>query len=245
MGGSGGGGGHFSSGFRGANGGGGGGAILIVSSTVIDLGAGAGSAVAANGGNGETIPGQYSAGGGSGGGIRLMASEIRGARGLSAVGGQGTYPGGSGRIRLEAARTLAYTGATSPPASASKPGQMGPVFPAITPTVRVTSIAGVAVPEPPTSDVTTPDVSLPANFTNPVRIDLIANNVPSGSRARVIVAPQYGRGYRFISAPVLLLGSAGQPKIASIEVTLPTRGTGIISAIIDSVVPEPDGSGAN
>jgi hypothetical protein len=82
-------------------------------------------------------------------------------------------------------------------------------------------------------------VTLPANFTNPVSIVLEATNVPSGTMARVLALPQLGGGARVIAGPVALTGLLGQPKRATVSVTLPARGLGIISAVIDSTIAEP------
>jgi hypothetical protein len=113
------------------------------------------------------------------------------------------------------------------------------VFPPITPSIRIVSIGGVPLPPQPTAAAHTPDIALPSNFTNPVPVVIEATNVPAGTMAKVIAGPQYGYGARVISAPVALTGAVGQPKQATIYVTLPATGVGIISALIDSVVPEP------
>jgi len=55
---------------------------------------------------------------------------------------------------------------------------------------------------------------------------------------KVILSPQYGGGALVISSGVALTGSVGQPKRATVPITLPTSGVGNISALIDSVVPE-------
>jgi hypothetical protein len=90
----------------------------------------------------------------------------------------------------------------------------------------------------PTADISTADLTFPATFTGSADIVLEAENVPSGTQARVIVAPQLGAGAR-TSTPVMLTGTAGQPKRGTARgVTLP-RDVGIISAVIDTVVPEP------
>jgi hypothetical protein len=128
-----------------------------------------------------------------------------------------------------------FTGSTTPQHTFNLPG---PIFPPVTPTLRVVSIGGIPLPAQPTYDISTPDVTMPESVPNPVTIVLEATKVPSGTQARVILAPQLGSGARVITPLVALTGAAGQPKRGTVSVTVP-RGTGIISAVIDSVVPEP------
>jgi hypothetical protein len=101
------------------------------------------------------------------------------------------------------------------------------------------SIGGIALPPQPTTAAHTPDIALPSDFTNPVPVVVEATHVPSGTLVQVIIRPQYGYGDRGYLNPVALTGAVGQPKQATIYVTLPATGVGIISALIDSVVPEP------
>lgn len=243
VGGSGGSGGDLNGTVAGGNGGGGGGALLIASSTVIDLGSGSSTpAILTNGGNGATVSGARPGGGGSGGAIRLIATDIRGSRGLAATGGAAQFSGSSGRIRLESVRLLAYTGQTTPPASINKPGQIGPVRPPVTPTLRIVSIAGIPLPAQPTFDSSTPDLLLPADFTTPVAIELEATNVPAGTRATVYAAPQAGAA-SLTSQVVTLGGPMGQPKRGTASLTLPRRGVGNIHVVLESAVfPETSGS---
>jgi len=161
----------------------------------------------------------------------------------------GTTPtpafGGNGRIRLDSARPLLYRGNTSPVFTKNDNplfGQPITVFPPLTPTLRIVSIGGVALPTQPTADVNTPDIGLPANFTNPVAIVVEGTNVPSGTTFEILASPQFGSGDRVIVSGVLT-GPAGQKKTAIVTVTLPATGVGIISAVIRSaIVPEPQTS---
>jgi hypothetical protein len=57
---------------------------------------------------------------------------------------------------------------------------------------------------------------------------------------KVIVSPQSGGSAQFTSSPVALTGERGYPKQATVSVTLPGASVGIISALIDSVLPEPN-----
>lgn len=101
----------------------------------------------------------------------------------------------------------------------------------------------MALPAQPTAAAYTSDITLPTpppgQATYPVSIEVEATNAPSGTLAKVLVGPQYGAGDRIITPPVALTGPVGQPKRATVLVTLPPSGVGIISALIDSVVPEP------
>jgi len=58
---------------------------------------------------------------------------------------------------------------------------------------------------------------------------------------KVIASPQYGYGDRVISSAVAMTGLPGPSTraTATVPVTLPPTGVGIISALIDSVVPVP------
>lgn len=237
IGGSGGGGGAIGEIFSGSNGTGGGGALLIASSGVIDMGSlGPRTGINASGGR------LFRSLEGSGGAIRLVATVLRGNSELAALGG---------RIRLEAAQANQYTGITSQ-ATFNPPGQPLIVFPPITPTLRILSIGGVPLPAQPTAAAHTPDIALPApspgQTSIPVTIELEATNVPNNTPFRVFVGPQFGAGDRVIfprpeepneSLNFRLSGPVGQPKRATVLVNLPPSGVGIISALIDSVVPEP------
>ena len=70
-------------------------------------------------------------------------------------------------------------------------------------------------------------------------------NVPNNTPFKVFVGRQFGAGDRVIFPrptvdPLFLLTRLpGQVKRATVIVQLPPSGVGIISAVIDSVVPEP------
>src|SRR2546427_9676424 len=155
--------------------------------------------------------------------------------------------GEKGGFRFEFVPPLQYGGTTTRQASffLNNDQIFAPpvrVFPPLTPTLRIVSIGGVALPTQPTADVNTPDIGLPANFTNPVAIVVEGTNVPSGTTFEVLASPQFGSGDRVIVSGVLN-GPSGQKKTATVTVTLPATGVGIISAVIRSaIVPEPEGS---
>lgn len=219
IGGSGGGGGAAGINFGGTGGGGGGGAILIASSGTVNV---TGS-ILANGGKGGDYTGSEGAaagGGGSGGAIRIVASTISGNGTINANGAsRGTTPwdeyrgggGGNGRVRLEA-ETFTRTSATSPTYSFDVPGT---VFLAGMPSLKIVSVAGVAVPEVPTGNA---DVTLPADTTNPVTVVFQASNVPAGNTVQLTVIPAYGLT---TSAITPALAGTTQSSNASVTVTLP------------------------
>jgi hypothetical protein len=249
IGGSGGGGGTLSlnGASPGENGGGGGGAILIASSSTIDLGISGRPAIVSHGGAGS---GSFNSGCGSGGAIRLAATLLRGSGDINAWSPSGLGAcffvtsdnlNASGRIRLESAQSSQYAGTAHPPASVNGLGEPIVVLPPITPIVRILSIGGVPVPAQPTAAANTPDIALPSTFANPVSVVVQATNVPSGTMVKVIVSPQSGGSAQVVSTPpVALIGAVGQPKQATVSVNIPGTGVGIISAQIDSVLPEPN-----
>ncbi len=168
----------------GGSGGGGGGAIVIASSTQITIS----GAVTANGGKGGMLGANCSfntvAGSGSGGAIRLVAPQILGAGALQAT--PGIQPScfynlsNSGRIRVEA-NTLSFTGTSTPGLSPGAPtgvtaASVPPLISA--PSLRIASIAGVAMPPVPIGAATTPDVTLPVGTGSLVPVVLTASNIP-------------------------------------------------------------------
>jgi hypothetical protein len=186
-------------GWTGAGGGGAGGAILIATSGTLTL-TGSLQAKGAVGGNGYgsgTNAGP--AGGGSGGAIRLMATSLAGSAGSVLVnggaGGAGTANsvggvGAAGRIRLEAfSSTATWTFSHSP--SQTVPGSVQ--LPS-TPTLTITSVAGVAAPSAPTGSYSLPDITLPSSTTSPVTVELAASNIPLGTTVTVTSTPLVGAG---------------------------------------------------
>lgn len=220
-GGSGGGGGNI---YTGGAGGGGGGAILIASSGTITVN----GAVTANGGNGASCGG-YSGwwftgggGGGSGGAVRLIATTIAGNGTISANGGAygsangngyGTN-GGGGRIRLEAwnfTRT-----ATTSPVNTLK-WYPTAIAPTTLPTLAITSVGGVPVPNIPKGDSKSPDIQLPANITNPVAVTVSSTNIPSGTT--ITVKSLSGVGTTVQTASTTLSGANG-PLTGTVNINL-------------------------
>lgn len=226
IGGSGGGGGRGGTVYPGSGGGGGGGAILIASSGKITV---TGSIDATGGDGGGTLGSGVggTGAGGSGGAIRLVAGSITGNGKLLANGGcrhfdnarrqycdstgSNGWGGSVGRIRLEA-DALTFNGTSGPAFAASQPG---PVFIAGSPSLRIASVAGQAVPANPTGNA---DVSLPATTTEAVEVVFEAVNVPVGNTVLLRVVPAYGAPIEVIS-PALAGSTAGGT--AAVSVTLP------------------------
>jgi hypothetical protein len=205
IGGSGGGGGAGTSTMVGGGGGGGGGALLLAATGKITVS----GTISADGGSGTYtyLSGIASySGGGSGGAIRLIATTIDGNGKINANGAAGSGyggAGGAGRIRLEAENLLRTTQST-PTFSFSTPYE---VFPALLPTLRFVSVAGVAAPAQPTGNM---DVSLPADVGNPVSVELAGSGVPPGSSIKLVSAPESGAQSTATSTP--LAGNEGDSR---------------------------------
>lgn len=227
IGGSGGGGGSGSVTFGGSGGGGGGGAILIASSGTVTVN---GSITADGGVSGNTggvgSDRGGSGGGGSGGAIRIVATTLVGNGTIQAVGGapgDGGYgvggSGGAGRIRFEV-ENITRTKDTSPKFTWDEPGT---IFVPGLPILKITDIAGVAVPATPTGNA---DLSLPANITNPVTVNLAASGIPLGTTIALTVTPA-----RTAPATVTTTGLAGtlENATASASISLPS-GPSVLSA---------------
>lgn len=185
----------------GSGGGAGGGAIVIASSVSISL---TGS-IEANGGDaGGAVGSTVAGGGGSGGSIRLIApvvdtnsSAILKARGGIGYSFNNTGRGSYGRIRLEAFQKR-IAGTIDPVPRIASPG---PVFPpASAPSVRITSIGGVAVPANPTASFITPDVTL--DNAASVTIQLAASKVPAGTVVHLTLTPETGAVLNVDSTPL-------------------------------------------
>jgi hypothetical protein len=226
VGGSGGGGGRGGTNFPGSGGGGGGGAILVASSGTLTI---TGS-IDATGGDGGGLAGTGVGGrgaGGSGGAIRLLATNVTGNGKLYASGGcinyngsrrqycgyngRNEYGGSEGRIRIEG-DAINFTGTTTP---TYVRGDVGPVFIASAPSLRIASVAGQAVPATPTG---INDITLPADTTGPVEVTFETTNVPVGNTVQLRVVPAYGTTTEAISPAITGSTAAGT---AAVSVTLP------------------------
>lgn len=239
LGGSGGGGGGGGPTFSGSGGGGGGGAILIAASGSISI---VGSILAVGGASGSSA-GQGCGtigGGGSGGAIRLVATSISGNGSLSALGGgtgdfsscsdyYGGYgsTGSAGRIRLES-ENITRTAASNPTHTfRSIPG---PLFISGLPSLKITSVAGVAVSDQPTGVA---DVSLPTSTPNPVTVAFRATAVPLGNTVKLVVTPANGARVTVVSTA---LDGDIAASTASATVTLPTGPSTLLATVTYTIV---------
>lgn len=236
IGGSGGGGGAYN-GATGGAGGGGGGALLIASSGSIAFSSGS---LLALGGKGQTsafpsTPG----GGGSGGAIRLIANTISGTGTLnvnSILGGNGGL-GSPGYVRIEAYNYVTFSPTVLP--SGQQPfssfGFPSSVTLPNSPTLKITSVAGIAAPALPAGSYTKPaDIVVPAAQANPVTVALAATNIPLDTVVQVTLAPDTG-------TPATVQSSALTGTVAASTATanlnLPATGTSIINATASYNVP--------
>ena len=203
IGGSGGGGGSGGASFSGSGGGGGGGAILIAASGTVTVS----GQILANGGAAGILSGTGvggSGGAGSGGAIKIVATTIAGNGAITAS--------ATGRIRLES-EAITRTAATSPPFSLAAPG---PLFVAGSPTLMITSVAGVAAPAIPTGNA---DIILPSTTPNPVSVVFQTTGVPVGNTVKLTVIPANGLPISAISPA--LTGSTANAS-ATVSVSLPS-----------------------
>lgn len=229
IGGSGGGGGSGRINSPGAGGGGGGGAILIAASGTLNVA----GAIRANGGWGGLSAGSdvgAEGAGGSGGAIRLVATTISGNGTVEAVGGCQVYSTGisaggcgvrtsAGRIRIEG-YTITRTAASNP---ADTKGTPGPLFVPNSPTIRIATVAGQAVPATPTGNA---DITLPTTTTNPVAVTFTSSNVPLGNTILLTVTPANGAASSAMSNAISGTLAAGT---ATVDITLP-QGPSVLQA---------------
>jgi len=247
VGGSGGGGGAGGAMLPGSGGGGGGGAILIAATGTLNV---TGS-ILANGGvpvSPGTVQGVGSwGGGGSGGAIRLIASTVSGNGTISAMGANswtgyysstsygaygscagyanGSQHGGAGRIRIEY-ETLLRTTPTSPAWLGGAPSLVA--VPGL-PTLAIDSIGGLTVPAQPSGEG---DVSLPANFTNPVTVSFVTTGVTVGSSIKLTVMPVRGTAFSVTSTPTTGTTASAY---TSVSVSLPP-GQNVLQASVTYTV---------
>lgn len=127
--------------------------------------------------------------------------------------------GAPGRIRLEA-ETFSRTAVSDPAHSFGSPSS---VFVAGLPTLRITSVAGVAAPASPTGNA---DITLPSTTPNPVTVEFATTGVPVGNTVSLRVTPAYGDAVTVVSPAVTGSTAAGT---ASVSATLPS-GPSVLSA---------------
>ncbi|MCH7702938.1 MAG: hypothetical protein IID37_14740, partial [Planctomycetes bacterium] len=151
----------------------------------------------------------------------LVSSSLAGSGVVQVIGGR--FSAGQGRIRVETydnAWTGTFTGATT----FDYPGIL--VLPAnLLPTLAITTIAGLAVTDPPTGDVAIPDVTIPATQANPIVVEVALTNVTVGTILTLDVKPQFGAGFETLATNAGTLAVS----TASFSVDLPS-GDGLMEA---------------
>ena len=202
-------------GFRGGGGGGGGGggALLVAANGQIILeGSGALDARGGAGGDGCL----YGDGGaGSGGSVRLAASSILGT---------GQIYVGNGIVRIEG-NASTYSGFIDTTRGTVLAAPQ-PAIPATIPTLRITSVGGIAVGQSPSGSIATPDVTFPTAPSGPVTVNLAGANIPTGAAVQIRANPLIGTP---TTANSSLTGStASSTASASLEIP---AGAGVITAV--------------
>ncbi len=182
IGGSGGGGGSSSATANGGNGGGGGGAILIATSRDIELN---GLVLATGGGRGS---GAGLGGGGSGGAVRLVADRLVGSGSIDARGGNNRTGTNNGRVRLEAFFRPLAANVTTPVPSATAPVEA--IDLTDQPDLRVISVAGNNVADPPTGSLNSPDVVFTA--AGEITVTVEGDNIPPGTPVTLRITTSEG-----------------------------------------------------
>lgn len=178
---------------NGFGGGRGGGALLIASSSTV-TGSGSiyalGSRDCSQGGNGLFFGSQ-----GSGGAIRIVANSINYSGVFNAC------TGFCGVVRLEAT-SLVFTGSSTP---AAVLGPINPtVIPASVPVLSISTVGGYEVPSFAGTRTDTVDMLLPNQLTDPINVQVSANNIPTGAPVNVGLVSGSPSG---TSTPCLLAGT--------------------------------------
>jgi hypothetical protein len=202
-------------GFRGAggSGGGGGGALLLAANVQISLDS---SFIDAQGGFGGYGCQGYRGGRGSGGSLRLASPTI---------GGNATIYVGNGIIRFEG-NASAFSGYIDTVRGTVLAAPQ-PASPSGIPTLRITSVGGIAVGQNPSGSISTPDVTFQTAPSGPVTVNLQASNIPLGRTVAVRANPLIGTAEAAESSA--LTGSL-QSSSASASLTIPA-GAGVITAV--------------
>lgn len=227
--------------FTAGSGGGGGGAILIASSGTIVVN---GSILSIGGDGGELLvssTGNNSSGagaGGSGGAVRLVATKIDGTGSIDVSGGAlgrntaaGTInyggEGSFGRVRLEADTLMQAPTVT--PAGAGTSAAPSSLFVSNLPTIRISTVDGVAVPTQPTG---IDDVILPGAISNPVTVEFEASGIPLGTSLSLTVTPLIGDAVTSLSTS---LSGTLENSTATASIGLP-QGASVLSASVSFTV---------
>jgi hypothetical protein len=199
-----------------SGGGAGGGAILIASSTSITVN-GPINANGGNGGNSQSSCGNGEGGGGSGGAIRLVAPVINGSGSLNVQAGSGVFgnSGSMGGIRIEVFSDN-FRGGINGPFNVGEPFAVFlPTTPP--PSISIISVNGIALPQPPTGNVVTPDSTI--DTLSPVQITVQASFIPPGTVITLHVFSDNNTDQTVQTTP--LLGTL-QSSTATANVTFPS-----------------------
>jgi hypothetical protein len=205
-------------GFRGpgGSGGGGGGALLVAANVQIFLES---SAVDARGGTGGFNCIGYRGGNGAGGSVRMVAPTLISNSSILL---------GNGVLRVEGNASV-FNGFIDTVRGTVLAAPQ-PAIPSGIPTLRITSVGGIAVGQNPTGSISTPDVTFQTAPSGPVTVNLAASNIPTTSPAKVVTVranPLIGTSTEAESTP--LTGSL-QSSTASASLTIPA-GAGVITAV--------------
>jgi len=205
-----------SCGFRGAGGGGGGGggALLLAANVQIALESSTLDVTGGQGGAGCSFAG----GQGSGGALRLASPTITGSSSSLLL--------GNGIIRLEGNATTFLGSISVQNLRGSMLATPQPAIPTGIPTLRITSVGGLAVGQNPSGSAATPDVTFQTAPSGPVAIDLTAANIPVGSVVSVRASPLIGAQ----TATTSTLTGTQQSSTASASLAIPA-GAGVITAV--------------
>jgi hypothetical protein len=172
----------------GKSGGAGAGAMLIASAGSLSIS----GTIRANGGNGQVGGSAYDYPGGSGGGIRLVCETLAGNGIAQCLGGNGSFYGGLGRIRIERVVNSNSLQVNPDPSVVTLAAGTTPLIwlPTNGPTARIVSIGALTPPADPRSSFGADgaDVTLPQVSSTPVVVETV--NVESASVVKIRVTPR-------------------------------------------------------
>jgi hypothetical protein len=205
-----------SCGFRGAGGGGGGGggALLLAANVQVALESSTIDVTAGQGGVGCNFVG----GAGSSGSLRIASPTI--------TGNGSSLQLGNGIVRLEGNATTFVASISVQNLRGSVLATPQPAIPTGVPTLRITSVGGLAVGQNPSGSVATPDVTFQTAPSGPVTIDLAAANIPVPNVVSVRASPLVGAQ----TATTSTLTGTQQSSTASASLAIPA-GAGVITAV--------------
>jgi len=134
--------------------------------------------------------------------------------------------GSAGRLRLESFTNTAVLNFVAVPPTTISSSLPNPAVLANAPTLRISSIAGVATPGVAQGSFVTPDITLPAGTTNPVPVTITAANIPVGTVVTLTVLGFVGT----VSSVTATLGGTAASSSATASLTIPTNEPSVVSA---------------